>query len=74
MTASVRESLIRDLKGKTIRIPDLGHSMSGWPQRLNPEFGDLRNRVEVTLDRYDLLFSISTCSHLLSPNTSFSAI
>ena len=53
MKSSVRESLIRDLKGKTIRIPDLGHSMSAWPQRLNPEFGNLRNQVEVALDTYE---------------------
>ena len=53
MTFSVRENLISDLKGKTIRICDIGNILPGWPEGINPEIEKLRDHIEAWLDTYE---------------------
>ena len=63
MTVSVREGLIQELKGKTIRVNDLGRILPGWPQGVNPDVNELRDQIEPWLDTYEpfcqLLFMTS---------------
>ena len=53
MTISAREKLIKDLKGKTIRIRDLGSILPGWSQGVSPHLEVLRNETEARLDTYE---------------------
>lgn len=53
MTFSVRETLINNLKGETIRIPDVGNILPGWPQGVNSEVEELRDEIESWLDTYE---------------------
>ena len=55
MTPSIRENLIKDLKGQTIRIRDLGAIMHGWPHSVNAGVEELRVQVEERLDGYEVL-------------------
>ena len=52
MTISVREGLIQELKGKTIRVNDLGNILPGWPEGVNPDVKELRDQIEPWLDTY----------------------
>ena len=53
MTLSVREGLIQELKGKTIRVNDLGNILPGWPQGVNPVVNELYDQIEAWLDTYE---------------------
>lgn len=53
MTFSARETLIKDLSGQSIRICDLGKTMAGWPQRVNPKVEELRDEIEARIDTYE---------------------
>lgn len=53
MTFSVRETLISNLKGKIVRIPDVGNILPGWPQGVNSEVDQLRDEIESWLDTYE---------------------
>ena len=53
MTLSVREGLVQELKGKTIRVNDLGKILPGWPQGVNPDVKQLRDQIEARLDTYE---------------------
>ena len=53
MTSSIREDLIKDLKGKTIRIYNLGGILPGWPQDVSPDVEQLREQTEAKLDTYE---------------------
>ena len=53
MTLSVRESLIHELKGQTIRVNDLGSILPGWPQAVSPNVNELSNQIETWLDTYE---------------------
>lgn len=72
MTFSVRETLISDLKGKTIQIRDLGNILPGWPQGVNSEVEKLRDEIESWLDTYEhcyhFLFKMS-CHLALCPRS-----
>lgn len=63
MTLSLREALIQELKGKTIRIKNLGNILPGWPQVISPDIKEFRDQIEAWLDTYEpfcqLLFMTS---------------
>ena len=59
MATSVRQNLIKDLKGQTIRIRDLGNILPGWPEGLSPEVEELRNQIDVRLDTYEHIYESS---------------
>ena len=53
MTYSVRENLIRELKGQTFRFNDLGSILPGWCERTSSEAEALRKRIEPEFDMYE---------------------
>lgn len=53
MTLSVREGLIQEMKGKTIRVNDLGNILPGWPQGVSSDVNELRDQIEAWLDTYE---------------------
>ena len=59
MTLSVREDLIQALSGQSIRIPDLGKTMAGWPQGVNPKVEVLRDEIEARIDMYEHFYCSS---------------
>ena len=59
MTFSVRENLIKDLSGQSIRIRDLGKTMAGWPQGVNPKVEELRDEIEARIDTYEHFYYLS---------------
>ena len=66
MATSVRQNLIKDLKGKTIRIRDLGNILPGWSEGLSPEVEELRNQIDARLDTYEHIYqpSLETPYHM----------
>ena len=56
MTISVRENLIKELKGKTFRINDLGSILPGWSEGVSPEYEELHDRIEPKFDMYEHLY------------------
>ena len=50
MTISLRENLIRELKGKTFRINNLGSILPGWSEGVSPEYEELHDRIEPQFD------------------------
>ena len=50
MTFSVREDLIKDLKGESVRVCNLESILPGWSQGVNPEVENLRDQIEQRLD------------------------
>ena len=65
MTLSVREGLIQELKGKTIRINNLGEILPGWPQGSNPQVQELRDQIEAWLDTYEPFYQLLSMTSLI---------
>lgn len=57
MTSAVRNTLIKDLKGKTISVHDLGSLLPGWSAGVSPDVENLREKIEAKLDTYECFFT-----------------
>ncbi|KAI4117593.1 MAG: hypothetical protein LQ345_002224, partial [Seirophora villosa] len=68
--STVREDLIRDLRGRTIHVPDLHDVMPDWPHAINPQIESLRRDVEARLDS---LFSAERSAKLKAADPAYFA-
>ena len=46
-----RETLVQNLKGQVLRIPDLEAATSRWPRAVNPHLDTLRCETKSRMDR-----------------------
>lgn len=78
MAKSDPDSIIAELRGQSIVLPDLNALFENWPKQVNADLERLRHDVDEWLDRYSALFphprkdicrailisvSVSTMSH-----------
>ena len=53
MASELSVSILAELRGQSITLPDLNSIFHNWPKEVNPGLGQLRRDVNERLDRYN---------------------
>ena len=53
MASELSVSILTELRGQSITLPDLNSIFHDWPKEVNPGLGQLRRDVNEWLDRYN---------------------